>query len=1098
MNAQVPALAVLVTAIVAATASSTGARDLTFEDRVKAQEAIERVYYAHQIGATKPFEEAVPRAVLEKKVTTYLKESIALDRVWHTPVTAEALEAEAARIQWSSRLPARLAEIQAALGGNRFIFLETVVRACLVDRLAHSFYAFDRGFHAAAHARVESMREALLTGRLDPSRDHARRRVTEWADGAGGVDPALQALGVAGSVSDIVDRESDVSVAVRLADVAGTRRAAVFSVPKTLWSDWWVSESKLLDERAVRAVANPEVASPDSTSSAASACFPPDTWDSRVFDDWPGARNNQIGEWTGSLMLIYGGTMPATGARATPGYRYDPLTDSWSKMAADGDLGPFRYAHAWTGSELLVWNPDSRTGRKYDPVADSWTPMSSVNAPSQRQNTMFVWSGTEMITWGGAFNTGHPTDGGRYNPTTDVWAPVTSAGAPQGRQFGTTVWSGTEMIVWGGQHYFGTQLPPVNTGGRYNPANNSWTATNSVDAPSERIGHVAVWTGSRMAIWGGVGFGGAVFNSGKLYNPANDTWGVISSVDGPAGRSGASAVWTGSEMLLWGGSPVSNGARYNPATDNWTPVSGVGAPSPRENHTMVWTGAKAIVWGGTTLTGDGGRYDLATDSWTPTKSVGPGGNHNRAATWTGNRMFIWGTEASGTSPDLGALYDPVLDTISRTSTAGSPSARVRATAVWTGDRVIVWGGVTGSTLFASGGRYDPMADTWTPTTMLGAPAGRYSHTATWIGNAMLIWGGAAPGINSSTNTGGRYDPVSDSWSATSLSGAPTGRYTHSAVWTGTQLIVWGGLENSSTSRVNSGGRYDPRTDTWDSTQLAGAPNPKNSHAAAWSGSRMFIWGGDQGAPSPPLIGGIYDPVDNTWQSMTTAGQPGAGIPTSAFWTGTRLLVWPSSPTGSLYDPGTDSWQTINSTGQPKPNAEQSIAWTGAELLVWGSYAEADDSGVYSGADTDTDGFADSCDNCPSITNASQLDSDADGHGDACDCAPLDPGSFAIPGEVTSLAWLGDKQTITWNHLAPAAGTGTSPDTMRGDLGAWPVGSGAGESCVENNSPDDTTEDPTVPAVGTGYYYLVRTVNSCGTSSYGFATGGAERISAACP
>jgi hypothetical protein len=32
----------------------THARDVTFEERVKAQEAIERVYYAHQIGATKP------------------------------------------------------------------------------------------------------------------------------------------------------------------------------------------------------------------------------------------------------------------------------------------------------------------------------------------------------------------------------------------------------------------------------------------------------------------------------------------------------------------------------------------------------------------------------------------------------------------------------------------------------------------------------------------------------------------------------------------------------------------------------------------------------------------------------------------------------------------------------------------------------------------------------------------------------------------------------------------------------------------------------------------------------------------------------------
>jgi hypothetical protein len=69
------------------------ARDLTFEDRVKAQEAIERVYFSHQIGATKSFEEAVPKADLEQKVRIYLKETVALERFWHTPVTNTGLPA---------------------------------------------------------------------------------------------------------------------------------------------------------------------------------------------------------------------------------------------------------------------------------------------------------------------------------------------------------------------------------------------------------------------------------------------------------------------------------------------------------------------------------------------------------------------------------------------------------------------------------------------------------------------------------------------------------------------------------------------------------------------------------------------------------------------------------------------------------------------------------------------------------------------------------------------------------------------------------------------------------------------------------------------
>ena len=73
-------------------AAGPEARDLTFEERVRAQEAIDHVYYSHQIGATRPFEEAVPRELLERKVRRYLKQSAALEELWHTPITQEALQ----------------------------------------------------------------------------------------------------------------------------------------------------------------------------------------------------------------------------------------------------------------------------------------------------------------------------------------------------------------------------------------------------------------------------------------------------------------------------------------------------------------------------------------------------------------------------------------------------------------------------------------------------------------------------------------------------------------------------------------------------------------------------------------------------------------------------------------------------------------------------------------------------------------------------------------------------------------------------------------------------------------------------------------------
>src|SRR5262249_37142653 len=98
---------VLVLGVALASATAL-ARDLSFEERVKAQEAIERIYYSHQIGATKPFEQAVPRGVIEGKVRTYLEQTNALRRFWGIEITNAMLDKEVDRIRHGSRLSGRL------------------------------------------------------------------------------------------------------------------------------------------------------------------------------------------------------------------------------------------------------------------------------------------------------------------------------------------------------------------------------------------------------------------------------------------------------------------------------------------------------------------------------------------------------------------------------------------------------------------------------------------------------------------------------------------------------------------------------------------------------------------------------------------------------------------------------------------------------------------------------------------------------------------------------------------------------------------------------------------------------------------------------
>ena len=83
-------------------------------------------------------------------------------------------------------------------------------------------------------------------------------------------------------------------------------------------------------------------------------------------------------------------------------------------------------------------------------------------------------------------------------------------------------------------------------------------------------------------------------------------------------------------------------------------------------------------------------------------------------------------------------------------------------------------------------------DTWTATSTTNAPSARAGHTAVWTGSEMIVWGGGASGPVY-FNTGGRYNPSTDSWTATSTTNAPDARASHTAVWTGSEMIVWGGV-----------------------------------------------------------------------------------------------------------------------------------------------------------------------------------------------------------------------------------------------------------------------------------------------------------------
>lgn len=323
-----------------------------------------------------------------------------------------------------------------------------------------------------------------------------------------------------------------------------------------------------------------------------------------------------------------------------------------------------------------------------------WITMSTTNAPEARSYHSTVWTGSKMCIWGGNNATVYLNTGSCYDPAADSWTSITTTGAPDARRDHVAVWTGSQMCVWGG--YGGTFSSSVtyNTGGCYNLATDTWTTITTTSAPEARsyIQNTAVWTGSKMCIWGG--YSGGALNTGSCYNPSGDTWTAMTTTGATAAAYSHTAVWTGSNMCVWGGFTgswvaINTGGCYNPVGDSWSTITTTSAPTARGNHTAVWTGTKMCVWGNTT---GGGCYEPVGNTWSAiTTANAPDSRTYHGSTLTEANMCIWGGQGTG-SYNSGGCYSPGTDTWNSTPTIDAPAARTFPSMIWTGTEICVWGG----------------------------------------------------------------------------------------------------------------------------------------------------------------------------------------------------------------------------------------------------------------------------------------------------------------------------------------------------------------------------------------------------------------------
>lgn len=388
--------------------------------------------------------------------------------------------------------------------------------------------------------------------------------------------------------------------------------------------------------------------------------------------------------------------------------------------------------------------------------------------------------------------------------------------------------------------------------------------------------HLSTFPGSvytsphKTASWMGTNL--YYFNS-SIYNVANHTWTMTSSSGRPAGiTNDPAAVWSGSRMIIWGGSQnttvYGSGAQLNPSTNSWTAMATSGAPSARRNPAYTWTGSKLFIWGGctslgqytgcTSFTNTGSLYDPATNTWSAVSTTNaPSARAGALTLLYNNKIYVWGGSVNPYEIDMlvsGGVYDIATNTWTAMPTLNAPGDRLQPLVRVEDSKIAIWGGADtlGGEDLNTGSIFDASKGTWQTMTTTGAPLGGRAHgTLRFFENKIVVWGG-----RTSDNTGGIYNIDTNTWTATSTTGAPAGRMSlGSDIIQGSKLFVWGGAD--ATNYINTGGVYDLNSGTWTITSVTNAPSARSKPLVLWTGDAVLVGAGNDINFTPVNTGALF-------------------------------------------------------------------------------------------------------------------------------------------------------------------------------------------------------------------------------------------------
>jgi hypothetical protein len=245
-----------------------------------------------------------------------------------------------------------------------------------------------------------------------------------------------------------------------------------------------------------------------------------------------------------------------------------------------------------------------------------------------------------------------------------------------------------------------------------------------------------------------------------------------------------------------------------------------------------------------------------------------------------------------------------------------------------------------------GARTPAGGPTWEPISR--APmAGRIGAGVVWTGEDMIVWGGVTRSrAIEAVSDGAAFDPATGTWREIAASPhGVLGGGGRAAVWTGRRAVFWAGNSPDGPAR---GAVYNPASDRW-RVLPRGPLGNREGYVSVWTGSELLIVGGTLGDGFPAPVAAALDPRARSWRRLPGLDALDAIIPSGAVWSGDRMFLAgarylcpvPDSVCEDtqqvlvVYDPATDELEEIDLAGAPAASVAP-IGWTGTEVLFAGA------------------------------------------------------------------------------------------------------------------------------------------------------------------